>query len=147
MCASKNMPDTAPNLLLSVMTNRCPRCRRGKLFTGSNPYNFSNFMDMPEHCPVCGQRYELQTGFYFGTGYVSYALSVGLMGVIFALWALVFGLSFNDNSMLWCLGTGIIILLTLQPVLQRLARSIWIAFFVRYDKHWKERRGSEERFA
>lgn len=101
-----------------------------------NAYNFRSGMSMPEHCPVCGQQYELQTGFYFGTGFVSYALSVALLGVIFVAWAVTLGFSYKDNSILWCLGVSICILIMLQPLLQRLARSIWIAFFVRYDAGW-----------
>lgn len=135
MCA-KNM-DQKPNLLWSVVTNRCPHCRQGKLFTDPNPYNFKTTMRMPENCPVCGQPFELQTGFYFGTGYVSYALSVALLAAVFVGWAFTMGLSIQDNSIFWCLGIGTVILLMLQPIIQRLARSIWIAFFVRYDKNWR----------
>ncbi len=144
MCAKKSNPK--PDLAISVLTNSCPRCRQGKLFTSRNPYDFKTTMKMLEHCPVCGQRFELQTGFYFGTGYVSYALSVTLIGFIFVAWAITIGLSFRDNSIFWCLGISTVILLILQPVLQRLARSIWIAFFVRYDEHWQEHKGSSEVF-
>ncbi len=135
MCAEKHQKN--PGLVLSVLTNKCPHCRQGKLFTQSNPYSIRRNLEMPEHCAVCGQRFELQTGFYFGTGYVSYGLSLMVLSFIFILWHLIFGLSIMDSSIFWCLGTSIAILLLLQPVLQRMARSIWIAFFVRYDKNWK----------
>jgi uncharacterized protein (DUF983 family) len=144
MCAENN--GSKPSLVWSVMTNRCPRCRRGRLFSNKNPYDFRTTMRMPEHCPVCGQRYELETGFYFGTGYVSYGLSVTLIGVVFIVWALTLGLSYRDNSILWCMGVAAAMTLILQPVLQRMARSIWIAFFVRYDKNWQNRFGSNEVF-
>jgi hypothetical protein len=104
-------------------------------------------MHMPDNCPVCGQRYELQTGFYFGTGFVSYGISVFLLGVVFVLWAVIKGLSYKDNSIFWCLGIGIVTLLLLQPMLQRSARSIWIACFVKYDKDWRLHKGSSEIFA
>ena len=135
-----------PSVIWSVLTNKCPRCRRGHLFIDSNPYHLGNTMHMPEHCPVCGQRFELQTGFYFGTGFVSYGISVLLLGVVFIFWAFIKGLSYKDNSIFWCLGIGIVSLLLLQPVLQRLARSIWISFFVKYDKNWQSQKGSTEVF-
>src|ERR1043165_2281028 len=91
-------------LMASVLTNRCPRCREGKLFSNRNPYNLRTMMHMPEHCPVCGQAFELQTGFYFGTGYVSYFLSVGFIMVTFALWYFTIGVSFYDNRLYWYLG-------------------------------------------
>lgn len=144
MCAERN--ETKPPLLWSIVTNRCPRCRKGKLFTSNKPYDFRTTMQMPEHCPVCGQRYELQTGFYFGTGYVSYGLSVLLIGIIFIAWALTIGLSYEDNSIFWCLGVSATTSLLLQPVLQRLARSIWIVCFVRYDDNWQNSYGSSEIF-
>jgi uncharacterized protein (DUF983 family) len=130
MCAGKK---SKTGLLKSVLTNRCPRCREGKLFSNPNPYNFKSTMDMPEHCPVCGQRYELQTGFYFGTGFVSYGLSVAILAIVFVAWKVLLGLSYYDNSIFWCLGAATALLVITQPLLQRLARSIWIAFFVKYE--------------
>lgn len=131
MCAEKT--NAGRSLAGSVLTNRCPRCREGRLFTDPNPYHLRSTMRMPEHCPVCGQVFELQTGFYFGTGYVSYALSVLLVMVSFVLWYFTIGFSLDDNRLFWWLGSISALLIFLQPVLQRLCRSIWIAFFVRYD--------------
>lgn len=139
MCADKR--NDAPGLLGSVLKNKCPRCRKGNLFITDNPYNLKSTMKMPEQCPVCGQRYELQTGFYFGTGFVSYGLSVALLGAVFIAWALTLGLSYKDNSIVFCLIVAITLTILVQPVMQRLSRSIWIAFFVRYDKDWHKHIG------
>lgn len=127
----------APGLLWSVLTNRCPHCRKGKLFTNPNPYDLKTTMRMPEHCPVCGQPYELQTGFYYGTGYVSYFVSILIIMASFVLWYFTLGFSLHDNRIYWWLGCMSALLIVLQPVLQRLCRSIWIAFFVRYDRGLK----------
>jgi uncharacterized protein (DUF983 family) len=123
----------------SVLANRCPRCREGRLFTDPNPYRLKTTMRMPEHCPVCGQAFELQTGFYFGTGYVSYFLSVFVIMLTFTLWYFTIGFSLTDNRLFWYLGLVSAFLITTQPVQQRLCRSIWIAFFVRYAPDWKKR--------
>jgi hypothetical protein len=32
------MADSKPSYLLSVITNRCPRCRRGDIFKSKNAY-------------------------------------------------------------------------------------------------------------
>lgn len=132
MCAQDQRKKRS--LIVSVLTNKCPRCRQGNLFTVKNPYNLKTSMRMPEHCAVCGQKFELEPGFYFGTGYVSYGLSIGILAMIFVAWGLTIGLSVYNNSIIQCLIASIIILIALQPVLQRLSRSIWIAFFVRYEK-------------
>lgn len=141
MCAQHS--ESKRGLIASVVTNRCPRCREGKLFSNPNAYNLKTTMDMPDHCPVCGQPFELQTGFYFGTGYVSYGLSVGIIGLFFGACFALGLISIYDNSVVYSLVVVSVLLVLLQPLLQRLSRSIWIAFFVRYDadarKHIIER--------
>ena len=91
-------------------------------------------MDMPEECPVCRQKMELETGFYFGTGYVSYALSVALFGFNFAWYSLIFGISFKDNSPFTYLAVSIAIILILQPWLMRISRVLYLYAFVKYDR-------------
>lgn len=125
------------SLIGSVLSNRCPRCREGKLFENPNPFKLRTTMRMPEHCPVCGQAFELQTGFYFGTGYVSYFLSVGFFLITAVLWYFSIGFAFDDNRIYWFLTTVTTLLILTQPLNQRLCRSIWIAFFVGYDEQWR----------
>ena len=135
MCAEKS--GARPNVLMSILTNRCPRCRTGRLFLDRNPYHLSRTMQMPEACPVCGQKFELQTGFYFGTGFVSYGLTVFLSGLTFIAWWFTIGMSAHDNRVMWWLAANAGLLILLQPLFQRLSRSVWIAIFVRYDRNWK----------
>ena len=124
----------APGLLASVLANKCPHCRQGNLFIDPNPYHLKGTMTMPHNCPVCGQKFELQTGFYFGTGFVSYGLTVFFSGLTFLIWWFTIGMSIHDNRVWWWLGVNAGILLLLQPPIQRLARSVWIACFVRYEQ-------------
>ena len=131
MCAQHS--DHKPNLLLSVLGNKCPRCRKGHLFTDSNPYHFRKVTAMPEHCPVCGQATEVEIGFYYGTGFVSYALSVLFSALSFIAWIGTIGISLQDNRIFWWLGINIALTILIQPLLMRLSRSIWIAFFVKYE--------------
>lgn len=131
MCAQRS--DHKPGLLYSVLANKCPRCRKGNLFTGRNPYDLRNITTMPEHCPVCGQPTEMEIGFYYGTGYVSYGLSIAFSIFTFILWLLLIGISLHDNRIFWWLGINIALTILIQPLLMRLSRSIWIAFFVKYE--------------
>lgn len=129
-----------PNLVLSVLQNKCPRCRHDQLYEDANPYHLGKFMKMNEHCPSCGQPSEPETGFYFGTGYVSYALSVALSVATFVAWWVLLGFSLYDNRIFWWLGVNALLLVVLQPVLMRLSRSIWLAFFVYYDRNWRQQK-------
>lgn len=125
--------------LLSVLTYKCPQCRKGYLFTYKNPYKLKHTLDMPASCPKCGLKTEREVGFYYGTGYVSYALTVAFCVSVFVAWYVLFGLSFNDNSIFWCMGTTIALLILLQPYFMRLSRILWLSWFVKHDKNWHER--------
>jgi uncharacterized protein (DUF983 family) len=91
--------------LYSTLTNKCPRCREGKLFTSSNPYDLANITKMHDHCPVCGQQTEIEVGFYYGTGYVSYALTVAYFVSMFVAWKVLIGITWEleDNRMFYWL--------------------------------------------
>ncbi|SKA21127.1 hypothetical protein SAMN04488128_1021597 [Chitinophaga eiseniae] len=136
MCADKN--HEKPNIFKSVFTNKCARCRRGAIFLSKNPYDLKSCMKMPEKCPVCGQQVEVEVGFYYGTGYVSYALSIAICVASLIAWWLFVGFSIYDNSIYWWLGFNGMLLLGLQPILMRWSRTIWMAFFVRYDEDWHQ---------
>lgn len=92
---------------------------------------------MPLRCPECDQLFELEVGFWFGTGYVSYVLSVLLSVISFALWYILIGMSVNDNRFFWWMGLNVALLVILQPWLMRLSRVIYLYFFVRYDPDYK----------
>jgi uncharacterized protein (DUF983 family) len=128
-----------PGYLSAVFTNRCPRCREGKLYEESNAYKLKTSLKMKERCPVCGQPTEIEVGFYYGTGYVSYAISLLVCVFSFILWWLIIGFSLKDARIFWWLGFNAVLLLALQPPLMRLSRTLWLSWFVRFDPHWRER--------
>lgn len=92
------------------------------------------FMQMHDRCAVCGQQMEIEPSFYYGTGYVSYALSVAVSVASFIAWWVIIGLSLKDNRFFWWIGFNAVLHILLQPYLMRLSRTIWLAFFVRYDR-------------
>ena len=134
MCAVKT--HGKPNIVLSILQNKCTRCRRGKIYKFSNPYNLRHFMKMNESCPICGQPLDMEPGFYYGTNLVSYTLAILLSGATFALWWIFIGFSLQDKRFfLWLLFNGLL-LVVLQPPLMRLSRTVWLAFFVPYSSNW-----------
>jgi Protein of unknown function (DUF983) len=125
---------------------KCPRCRRGPMFTHPNPFKkltLKHIFDMPDNCPVCNQKYDLETGFWYGTGYVSYALAVAISVATFVAWFVLIGVSTEDNRLFWWLGLNIIFLVVIQPWLMRISRVIYIRFFVSYDEEYKKHKPIE----
>ena len=129
---------TRPNLIWSLLTHKCPRCRSGSMFQQKNPWKLKQVFAMPEQCPVCKQPFELEVGFWYGTGYVSYALSVALSVATFVAWWVLIGMSSKDNRFFGWLVFNILFLLILQPWLMRLSRVIYLYFFVKYDPNYSQ---------
>lgn len=93
---------------------------------------------MNKTCPVCGQPTEIEVGFYYGTSYVSYALTVAISVATLIAWWVLIGMSTSDNRFFYWLGFNAVFLILLQPWLMRVSRSLWISWFVRHDRNWKE---------
>ena len=139
MCAKNITHSHRPGLLRSILTNKCSRCRQGDLYVHHNPYDLQHMMEMNEHCPVCGQPFEIEVGFWYGTGFVSYALAVAVCVASFIAWKVLIGMSLHDNRLFWWMGINAILLVLLQPVLMRMSRTIWLNFFVWYDPQWQQK--------
>jgi uncharacterized protein (DUF983 family) len=128
------------NYLLYVLGCRCPRCRQGKLFKNPVSISLKKNMQMHENCLVCGQPTDIEVGFYYGTGYVSYLVALLISALCFFLWWLIIGFSFTDNRFLYWIISNAVLLIILQPWLMRFSRSLWISWFVRYDPDWHMRK-------
>lgn len=92
---------------------------------------------MNGECNECSQKFDMEPGFWYGTGYVSYALAVAFSVATFIAWWVLIGISINDNRVFWWLGINSVLLVVLQPWLMRLSRTIYLYFFVRYDENYE----------
>ena len=93
---------------------------------------------MNEECPVCGQPFDMEPGFYYGTNMISYGLAVIVSVVSLLLWILLIGVSLQDARFFWWLGVNAVLLVLLQPPLMRVSRTVWLYFFVKYSSRWSE---------
>ncbi len=134
-----------PGYLSTILRNKCPRCREGNLFEVSNAYHLkaNKYMRMHDKCPVCGQKTELEVGFYYGTGYVSYTLTVAISVATFVAWWVILGFSIKDNSIFYWLGFNTFLLIVIMPLLMRLSRTLWLSWFVKYESDWKSKAAKE----
>src|SRR5580765_2649037 len=102
---------------------KCPRCRKGDMFVEKNPWKLKTTMKMYPECPVCKQPLNIEVGFYYGSSYISYALTVALSAATFIAWWIFVGISIDDNRVLYWLPFNAIFLIILQPYLMRFART------------------------
>jgi len=106
------------------------------MFKNNNAYRrltLKWILDMHDHCPVCNQKFDMEPGFWYGTGYMSYALTVALSVASFIAWLVFIGISLEDNRIFYWLLFNAVLLVALQPWLMRLSRAAYIRIFVKYD--------------
>ena len=92
---------------------------------------------MYDRCEICGQYFDLEVGFYYGSSYVSYGITVAFSVFTFILWWIIIGISTDDNRVFYWLIFNAILMFALQPPLMRLSRTFWLAMFVKYDPDWR----------
>jgi hypothetical protein len=93
---------------------------------------------MVEKCSVCSQRTELEPGFYQGTGYVSYGLTVGISIITFITWIFITGYGLKNKEILWWFPANVLFLILMQPWLMRLSRVIWLTAFYTDDNQYHQ---------
>ena len=112
----------------SILTLKCPRCRRGNLFNKGGLFRYRRILDMPKKCSNCGQVYEIEPGFWLGALWMSYPIVI-LIEVPF-----IFAAISSQTVNTWLLfSTMIIAFIVFYPLMLRLGRSIWIHISIRYS--------------
>ncbi len=114
--------------LKGILAERCPKCEQGKVFSKKgNPLLF-RMPVMNDHCPVCGHKFEREPGYFFGSMYVSYAVTVAEMLLSFLI-----AFQFTRDMV-----TLIIIIAVMSVLLStfnfRFSRMIWIYMFDGKDR-------------
>lgn len=109
------------SVLVSVLKARCPRCRKGPIFT--HPVMVLDKMSSTHtNCPHCNLRYEKEPGNFYGSMYVSYAFSTA----IFLITGFVLYYFFNDPPLNVYLITTLLVTLVLFPFNFRYSRVIFL---------------------
>jgi len=129
--------------LPTIFACRCPRCREGKLFRYPLSVQMKRNMEMNEECPVCKQATDIEVGFYYGTGYISYLICILIVIASFFVCFLTIGFSYQDKRFLiWIISTCVF-LAVLQPWLMRFSRVLWLSCFVKYDADWEHHKPND----
>jgi uncharacterized protein (DUF983 family) len=101
--------------LWSLLWQRCPRCRAGKMFRGRFAMN--------DPCPVCGLIFQREEGYFLGAMYTSYALSVAIYMPLYFI-----ALALMPANPLLALGVSAVAYLPFVPAVFRYSRVLWVYF-------------------
>lgn len=112
---------------------KCPRCQEGDLFI--KPFEISNPLNMPDHCPVCNQKYLPEPGFYYGAMFLSYIFSAFFFLGIVGICLMVFKMSANA-----AIGVMLLVAAATYFFFLRMSRSIWINLLIKYDPKARDKK-------
>jgi uncharacterized protein (DUF983 family) len=70
-----------PTALSAALQCKCPQCRKGPLF--KKPAYSLGFVQMYDTCSHCGLKFEVETGFFWGAMYFTYAFSVAIFLTVY----------------------------------------------------------------
>jgi uncharacterized protein (DUF983 family) len=109
-------PITRRQKFWALLTQRCPRCCRGRIYEGG--------MRMNKRCPVCELLFEREPGYFIGALYISYGISciVLMLGLGCAY------LLFPEVNLGWLILILGVLYLPFVPLVTRYARVLWIYF-------------------
>lgn len=114
-----------------IITEKCPVCGEGHVFTKKgNPLLFK-MPQMDKSCNVCGHKYEIEPGFFYGAMYVSYAVTVAEMVAVFVI-AQFF--TANIKLMLGVMAATAFLLSTFNF---RISRMLWMYMFTSREEQEK----------
>jgi len=103
----------------AILKQRCPKCRRGKIFRG--------LMHMNRQCSECGFTFDREAGYWTGAMFVSSFLPMLLVGPVWAI------LVFTGQNIWLAFAITFILLMILIPVTFRYSRAIWLHTDYRLD--------------
>lgn len=104
----------------AVLRQRCPRCRKGRMFRG--------IFTMNDPCPTCGLVFEREEGYFLGSMYISYGIAAAILGLSYLAATYIFP---NWNGILLA-ALAIVPYIPLTPLVFRYSRVLWV-YFDRYD--------------
>ena len=108
----------------SVLTLKCPQCRKGDLFLKKGLFVFRGTLAMYENCSCCGQKFEIEPGFWIGALWTSYPIVVAIE-TPFLFLAL-----FSENHTWTYFGLMIVAFAIFYPATLRIGRSVWAHIFI-----------------
>ena len=117
----------------AMLHTKCPRCRRGDMFSGGM-YNFGS-NKIHKTCPHCNLHFEIEPGYFYAAMYLSYAMNVF---EALALVALTYLVTHNSDSpwlYISVILTGCVLLSPINFRYSRVLLLYWLSPKINYQPH------------
>lgn len=116
----------------------CPQCKSEKIF--QTPFRILpfSFAKMHDDCPKCHHHYETEPGFFIGAMYMSYALTVAQLGIIYVLLTLT-ELTVDEQAIIM-----LVVVFTSAFFNYRYSRILWIYSMYRDSSKYEQEEEDSE---
>ena len=98
-----------------------------------SPISLKKPLQMHKRCEICGQKFEPETGFYYGAMFISYLFVALLSFIIVSINIFVLGIQVELSF-----GILLLILACIYIWNLRFTRSLWIHLVIKYDPKYAE---------
>lgn len=123
-----------PYLLPSLLSMKCPNCRKGKIFVAKHVLPVKTCLQMHDRCSECNVKYAREQNLGYG---INYVLTVMMLFLNLLWYWPIFGIRYNDNSLYYFLAISTVITILLQPWFMRLSRVLFLYFTIYYNSYKK----------
>ncbi len=93
------------------------------MFLNKSVFPLSQSMKMVDSCDICGYVVKDKSNSAPG---MNYALTVVAYVIVVILYALIFGITYKDNSFIYCFFTSTAIVILIQPWLIRFSKILYL---------------------
>ncbi len=111
------------HLLVSIVNEKCPNCRKGNVYEKKE--HFFTLPVMKDRCNVCAYYFDREPGYFLGAMYISYGLAV-LQSV---LTFLILNFFFPSIPTIWVVLIILSVILVFSLKNYKLSRIIYIHIF------------------
>ena len=125
MTTDNTTPHKPLTALQGIIQCKCPRCRKGDIFTGS-AYSL-RLQKTNINCPHCNLKFEREPGFFYVAMFVSYAMNVAEI-ITIGVASYVLGLPLIYENLWYYVGLILAGVLLLSPINYRYSRVILLHY-------------------
>lgn len=111
--------------LKSLLRGKCPKCEDGSVFSSNGQILLLKSPKMNDNCPSCNHKFMIETGYFFGAMFVSYALAVVQAILIFLL---MINITTSANMLVLSIA---VVMVLMSFVNFRFSRMIWMYLFTK----------------
>lgn len=122
------MPEQKPSMFMGIVRMKCPHCGKGNIFVNRSVFPLGKMLATHEKCTECGETLQHKSNDAPG---MNYAVTVIVYILCFVLYAVIFGLSWQDNSMYYALTASTLLVVLLQPWLMRISKVLYLYILTR----------------